>query len=243
MCFCLCFGVSAWRLSSKCTVLRWVSCRNYNIDPVLLPLGNPIEIPRNIFVLKKSRLSLMGIVFGVYRNWIWEFGDLKSDISILWGCIWPSTTLSNHFFFALEPIVFGTQIRWSRGQLYLLFSVGRVGVCLWSTKLASDIAEPSTRLAPIKAEKAVLGTQHFEHLHNTSMASDDYDECLLRGALTVALVVFLTYEKRRRARILAKLYLILEELEDMETAEGEESEGADGPRVKGIGKSTHDGFL
>ena len=37
----------------------------------------------------------MGIVFGVYRNWIWEFGDLKSDMPILWGSIWPNTIISN----------------------------------------------------------------------------------------------------------------------------------------------------
>ena len=29
------------------------------------------------------RLSFMGIVSVVYRNWIWEFGDLKSDSRIL----------------------------------------------------------------------------------------------------------------------------------------------------------------
>ena len=62
--------------------------------------------------------------------------------------------------------------------------------------------KPSSRRAPTKAERAVLGTQHFEHLHNTSvdlMASDDHDE-RLRGALAVALVVFLTCERRHRAR-------------------------------------------
>ena len=37
----------------------------------------------------------MGIVFGVYRNWIWEFGDLQSDAPILWGSIWPNTIISN----------------------------------------------------------------------------------------------------------------------------------------------------
>ena len=63
------------------------------------------------------------------------------------------------------------------------------------------------------------------------MASDDHDECL-RGALAVALVVFLTYEKRRRARTLSEWALVLTMLEDMETAEGEESEDGDGPRVK-----------
>ena len=40
----------------------------------------------------------MGIVFGVYRNWIWEFGDLKSDTPILWGSIWPNTIISNPIF-------------------------------------------------------------------------------------------------------------------------------------------------
>ena len=58
------------------------------------------------------RPSFMGIVFGVYRNWIWEFGDLKSDSPILWGCIWPNTTRSIQlFFFALDSVVFGTQKR------------------------------------------------------------------------------------------------------------------------------------
>ena len=42
----------------------------------------------------------------------------------------------------------------------------------------------------------------------------------------------LTYEKRRRARTLAEKALILDGLEDMETAEGEESEVGDGPRAK-----------
>ena len=63
------------------------------------------------------------------------------------------------------------------------------------------------------------------------MASDDHDE-RLRGALAVALVVFLTYEKWRQARTLADWALFLEVLEDMETAEGNESEDGDGPRVK-----------
>ena len=92
----------------------------------------------------------------------------------------------------------------------------------------------STRRAPIKVERAVLGTQHFEHLHNTLvdlMVSDSHDE-RLRGALAVALVVFLTYEKRRRARTLAVWALILDVLVDMETAEGQESEDDDGPRAE-----------
>ena len=45
------------------------------------------------------RPSFMGIVFGVYRNWIWEFGDLKSDSPFLWGSIWPNTIISNPIFF------------------------------------------------------------------------------------------------------------------------------------------------
>ena len=64
------------------------------------------------------------------------------------------------------------------------------------------------------------------------MASDDHDERLLRGALAVALGVFLTYEKRRRARTLAEWALVLDVLEGVEAAEGEESEDGDGPRVK-----------
>ena len=73
---------------------------------------------------------------------------------------------------------------------------------------------PNTRRAPTKAEMDILDTQHFEHLHNTSvnrMASDDHDKCL-RGAIAVALVVFLTYEKRCRARILAEWALVLDVL-------------------------------
>ena len=41
----------------------------------------------------------MGIVFGVYRNWIWEFEDLKSDSRILWGSIWPNAIISNLILF------------------------------------------------------------------------------------------------------------------------------------------------
>ena len=64
------------------------------------------------------------------------------------------------------------------------------------------------------------------------MASDDHDE-LLRGALaTVALVVFSTYERRPRARTLAEWAMVSDVLEDMETAEGQEIEDIDGPRVK-----------
>ena len=37
----------------------------------------------------------MGIVFGVYRNWIWEFGDLKSDSPILRGSIWVPNTMES----------------------------------------------------------------------------------------------------------------------------------------------------
>ena len=44
------------------------------------------------------RPSFMGIVFGVYWNWIWEFGDLKSDTPILRGSIWPNTIISNPIF-------------------------------------------------------------------------------------------------------------------------------------------------
>ena len=78
-----------------------------------------------------------------------------------------------------------------------------------TTKLPS-----STRRAPTKAERNILGTQHFEHQHNNTwvhlMASDDHDE-RVRGALTVALVVFLTYinTKRHRARTLAEWALAL----------------------------------
>ena len=55
------------------------------------------------------------------------------------------------------------------------------------------------------------------------MASDDHDE-RLKGALAVALVVFLTYQKWCRAKTSAEWALVLDVLEDMETAEGEDSE-------------------
>ena len=58
--------------------------------------------PKKIFDSRQAsalRPSFMGIVFGVYRNWIWEFGDLKSDTPILWGSIWPNTMISNPIFF------------------------------------------------------------------------------------------------------------------------------------------------
>ena len=46
----------------------------------------------------------MGIVFGVYRNWIWEFGDLRSYTPILWGSIWPNTIISDPIYiFSLAP--------------------------------------------------------------------------------------------------------------------------------------------
>ena len=55
----------------------------------------------------------MGTGFGVYRNWIWEFGDLKSDTPILWGrgSIWPNTIISNaiYIYFPLGSIVFGKE--------------------------------------------------------------------------------------------------------------------------------------
>ena len=94
--------------------------------------------------------------------------------------------------------------------------------------------KPSTRGAPTKAKVDVPGTQHFEDLHNTSvdlMASHGHVE-RPRGALAVALVVFLTYENRHRARTLVERALVLDVLDDMETAEGEESEDGDDPRFK-----------
>ena len=63
------------------------------------------------------------------------------------------------------------------------------------------------------------------------MASDDHDE-RLRRALAAALVVCLTYEKQHRSRTLAEWTLVLDVLEDMKRAEGEESENGDGPRVR-----------
>ena len=132
----------------------------------------------------------MGIVFGVYRNWIWEFGDLKSDTPILWGSIWPNTIISNPIYF-FSPRFPNTME--SRTIVFAVFDLTCRRVPL---KVRSY---HQTRWAPIKAEKAVLGTQHFKHLHNTSvdlMASDDRDDAFW-GALAVALVVLLTYEKRR----------------------------------------------
>ena len=50
----------------------------------------------------------------------------------------------------------------------------------------------------------------------------------VRGALAVALAVFPTYKKRRRARTLVEWALVLDVLEDMGTTEGQESEDGDG---------------
>ena len=114
----------------------------------------------------------MGIVFGVYRNWIWEFGDLKSDTPILWGSIWPDTIISN-------PIFFFPRLH-----------------RIWDPNTSSH-----------QGGEGCPRTQQFEHLHNTSvdlMASDYHDERLWGALAVVALVVFLTYEKRRRARTLAE---------------------------------------
>ena len=62
------------------------------------------------------------------------------------------------------------------------------------------------------------------------MAPDGRHE-RVRGALAVALGVFLTYKKQRRARILAEWALVLDVLEDIlyiETTEGTEGEDGDG---------------
>ena len=64
------------------------------------------------------------------------------------------------------------------------------------------------------------------------MASGDHDERVTRGALAVALVVVLTYKKRRRTKTLAEWALDLDVLEDMETTEGKENEDGGGPCVK-----------
>ena len=63
------------------------------------------------------------------------------------------------------------------------------------------------------------------------MASDDRHE-RVRGALAVALAVFLTYKKLRQARTLVECALVLDTLEHMETTEGDDGENDDGPRVK-----------
>ena len=62
-----------------------------------------LHVSEGVPVCKKYEIldqpSFIGIVFGVYWNWIWEFGDLKSDTPILWGSIWPNTIISNPIFF------------------------------------------------------------------------------------------------------------------------------------------------
>ena len=63
------------------------------------------------------------------------------------------------------------------------------------------------------------------------MASGDRHE-RVRGALAVALVVFLTDEKRRRDRTLTEWTLVLDMLEDMETTKEKGSEDGDDPRDK-----------
>ena len=75
---------------------------------------------------------------------------------------------------------------------------------------------PHVELPP-KTERAVLGTEHSEHPHHTSvdlMALDDHEVCL-KAALATTLVVFLTLEKRRQARTLTEWALILEVLKDI----------------------------
>ena len=70
------------------------------------------------------------------------------------------------------------------------------------------------------------------------MALDD-DEVYLKAALGVTLVVFLTLEKRRQARTLIEWALILEVLEDMETAEKKGSRMVIVPAVNVLEKSPH----
>ena len=122
-----------WRLTeaelSVCVALGWSLYEIYSVQKFdqsrhLAKTKLHPEYPHRKKMNSALRPSFMGIVFGVYRIWIGEFGDLKSDTPILWGSIWPNTIISNPiFYFSLGSIVFGTQIRWSRGQSYLLFSI------------------------------------------------------------------------------------------------------------------------
>ena len=54
----------------------------------------------------------MGVVLGVYGNWIWEFGDHKSNTPILFCSIWPNTIISNPIFF------FGKWTKWVYPPLF-----------------------------------------------------------------------------------------------------------------------------
>ena len=80
-----------------------------NVSTILYVFFSTMTILENVFPLIQGpnitknilgiRPSFMGIVFGVYRIWIGEFGDLKSDTPILWGSIWPNTIISNPIFY------------------------------------------------------------------------------------------------------------------------------------------------
>ena len=71
------------------------------------------------------------------------------------------------------------------------------------------------------------------------MTSDDHNE-RLRGAFAVALVVFLTYEKRRRARTLAEWALVLDALEYINRRREKRARMVMVPASSVLGKSTHD---
>ena len=103
---------SPWMLQSPKFILQY-QVLHWSIQSGISHLCKNVS-KNGMDTLDDKRPSFMDIVFGVYRNWIWKFGDLKSDTPILWGSIWPSTIISNSvFFFPLGSIVFGTQIRWS----------------------------------------------------------------------------------------------------------------------------------
>ena len=149
-----------------------------------------------------------------YREWILEFGDLKSDNLLLRGCIWPITTRSNQLYTEYIGVcprlrhIWGPNTMESRTIVFAVFDLMRTHVCLWKYEVTiRHGCKPSTSSSHQGRERPVLGKQHFEHLAKISvtnrMATDDHDERLKGALAVVALVVSLTYEKRRRDRTLA----------------------------------------
>ena len=87
-----------------------------------------------------------------------------------------------------------------------------MGVCTFeSTKLPSGIAVNPAHVE-FPSRRRGLPSAHITSVD--IMASLDHDE-RLRGALATTLIVFLTYEKRRRARTLIEWAIILDVLEDI----------------------------
>ena len=103
-----------------------------------------------------------------------EFWDPKFDSSVLWDGIWPNTTnlksSTEYICCALDSLVFGTPIRW-RSEAVVSAVYDLTWACNFEskTKLPFGIAaHPAhARRALTKVERAILGTQHFEHRHNT----------------------------------------------------------------------------